>query len=256
MSERDPRGSFRDYGRRRPVVGGVEARSRRGAFARNWWGRAFVDAVEAVGDAGRLSRGRTYARSGQVVALDITPGLIRAEVQGSQIQPFTASVSVRPLTTDEIEELSATVRRQPGALATLAGGTVPENLAPLLLPDGAAAFDFDCTCPDDGWPCKHAAAIVYLAAERIDIDPLLVLTLRGVRLDALMDAVGGGGPGSDEDWYGESTRLPRLPGVEFSAAIEDLDPLLLRGALRTVDPDGREVERTIAELADLYRRLR
>ncbi|NLG54395.1 MAG: hypothetical protein GX542_01890, partial [Rhodococcus sp.] len=246
---------FGKYGRRRAVVGGVQAKSRRGAFTRNWWGRALVDAVEAMGETGRLSRGRTYARAGQVVALDISPGLIRADVQGSQIQPFSVTVSLPPLPDEDVELLSETVRHQPAVLAALAGGTVPDTLAPLLLPE-ASAFDFDCTCPDLGWPCKHAAAVVYLAAERIDADPLLVLTLRGVRLDTLLDAVGDAGPVNDDDWFGDHTALPRLPAVEYSAAIEDLDPSFLRRALRTLGPDGGNTEQAIVELSNLYRRVK
>lgn len=251
-----PPRDFSEYGRRRRVVGGIETRARRGAFTRNWWGTALVDAVEGIGDTGRLARGRTYARGGQVVALEIAAGMIRAEVQGSQLRPFEACVSLAPLTAHEVDLLTQEVRRQPGVLAALAGGTVPEVLAPLLLPDSPSAFDFDCTCPDNGWPCKHAAAIVYVGAERIDSDPLLILTLRGVRLDTLMEAVGDAQAPNDDDWYGEHTQLPRLPALDFAAAIEDLDPSLLRRALRTLGGGVGGVEPSIVELTSLYRRLK
>ncbi|MFZ2177700.1 MAG: SWIM zinc finger family protein [Rhodococcus sp. (in: high G+C Gram-positive bacteria)] len=257
MNERKRGPYFGQYTKRRPVAGGLEARSKRGSFGRTWWGRELVDIIEFVADKGRMSRGRSYARSGQVISLDIRSGKVTGEVQGSQLQPFVATVSIDPLDESEIAELVALVRRQPGSLAMLAGGDVPDILGPLLLPSGSSALDYDCTCPDDGWPCKHAAAVAYLTTERIDENPLEILTLRGVSLEALIDRVGGEESGSDTgDWFGDATRLPALPDVPFRPAIDDLDPLLLRKAVRSVSEDEREVNATVEEMTALYRLLR
>ncbi|AOW94844.1 hypothetical protein BFN03_11530 [Rhodococcus sp. WMMA185] len=237
-------------------MGGLETRSQRGPFGRTWWGRALVDIIEFNADKGRMSRGRTYARGGQVISLEISSGMVTGEVQGSQLQPFVATVSVDRLDPAEIEELAHLVRRQPGSLAMLAGGEVPEVLGPLLVPSGASALNYGCTCPDDGWPCKHAAALAYLTAERIDENPLEILTLRGVDLDLLIDGVWRNSSDSDtDDWFGDGTQLPALPDVELRAAIDDLDPMLLRKALRAVSEDEREVDAAIRELRVLYQRL-
>ncbi|NEW47596.1 hypothetical protein GV789_24615, partial [Nocardia cyriacigeorgica] len=98
----NPRVDFREFGPRRPVSGGVEARSRRGAFGRTAWGRAFIDAVERMAEPGRLSRGRSYARSGQVVSYRIERGAVVGEVQGSQPRPFTATCTIRLLRPEEV----------------------------------------------------------------------------------------------------------------------------------------------------------
>ncbi len=239
------------------MVGGLEARSQRGSFGRTWWGRELVDIIEFVADTGRMSRGRTYARGGQVISLEISSGMVTGEVQGSQIQPFVATMSIDRLDPAEIEELVALVRRQPGSLAMLAGGEVPEILGPLLLPARASALNYDCTCPDDGWPCKHAAAIAYLTTERIDENPLEILTLRGVDLDMLIDGVGGESNDADvDDWFGDEAQLPALPDVDFRAAIDDLDPLLLRKAIRSVSDGERAVDAAVRELKALYQQLR
>ncbi|WP_072688228.1 SWIM zinc finger family protein [Rhodococcus marinonascens] len=257
MTNRRPGPYFGQYGRRRPVVGGLEARSQRGSFGRTWWGRELVDIIEFVADTGRMSRGRTYARGGQVISLEISSGMVTGEVQGSQIQPFVATMSIDRLDPAEIEELVALVRRQPGSLAMLAGGEVPEILGPLLLPARASALNYDCTCPDDGWPCKHAAAIAYLTTERIDENPLEILTLRGVDLDMLIDGVGGESNDADvDDWFGDEAQLPALPDVDFRAAIDDLDPLLLRKAIRSVSDGERAVDAAVRELKALYQQLR
>lgn len=258
MSPQRGRPDFSTFGKRRPVVGGVEASSKRGAFARGWWGRALIDALEQVGDTGRLSRGRTYARGGQVVALHIAAGRVTGEVQGSQLAPFTAVLTVGTLDDEHTAELVETIRSTPGTLAALAAGTVPQDLAPMLLPDGGRELDFDCTCPDPGWPCKHVAAVAYLLAERVDREPLTMLTVRGLDLDALMRAVGGQDEEPDsatDDHFGDGARYVHLPEVEFTAAPDDLDAMLLRKVLRAGVEDESDVVRALRDLDECYRAL-
>ena len=72
---------------RRPAKDGLKAKAQRGGFSKTWWGKRWIQALEAFGWANRLSRGRSYARTGQVVDLEVTPGQIEAKVQGSQPTP-------------------------------------------------------------------------------------------------------------------------------------------------------------------------
>ena len=244
---------FSQFGPRRRVKGGIEARNRRGAFGSTWWGRALIDAVEALADAGRLSRGRTYARGGQVVAFKLGHGAVTAEVQGSQPLPFTSTLILEPLDDDVMAEVIDTIRRTPGMLAAIAGGAVPHELGPMLLPTRASELDFDCTCPDSGWPCKHVAAVMYLTAEHIDEHPLDILTLRGIELDMLISGVereAAADPADDP--YGDRVELPDLPRVEYRSALDDLDATLLRRALRTLAYEPAEVAAAMADLEFLY----
>ncbi|MFE3446221.1 hypothetical protein ACFXNW_24610 [Nocardia sp. NPDC059180] len=253
----NPRVDFREFGPRRAVSGGVEARSRRGAFGRTAWGRAFIDAVERMAEPGRLSRGRSYARSGQVVSYRIERGAVVGEVQGSQPRPFTATATVRPLRTEEIELLVEQIRSAPGMLAQIASGALPTALSPHLLPDTAADLDFGCTCPDPGWPCKHVAALCYLLAERLDEYPRDLLTLRGLSLDTLIGGVErGSGPGGDTDPYGQELELPALPTPEFHSAADDLDPAPLRRALRMLAEDEPTAANGLRTLTACYADLR
>ncbi|QIS09328.1 SWIM zinc finger family protein [Nocardia arthritidis] len=258
MSPAD-RGIYIDYsqfGKRRPVRGGVEARSRRGGFGRTWWGKALIEAVEAMAQPGRLARGRSYARSGQVIDYRIEPGAVTAEVQGSQPRPFTAVFTVRPLRAEEVELIIDTIRGAPGMLAEIASGALPTGLGPLLLPTTAADLDFGCTCPDPGWPCKHVAAVCYILAERLDERPREILTLRGLDLDALISGIEREPtPLDSADPYGDELVLPDLPKLEFRSAIDDLDPLQLRKALRMTAPDEDTVARGLRELRALYEQL-
>lgn len=251
-------GDFGQFGRPRRASGGVTAVSRRGAFAHSWWGRALVTSMERISDPGRLARGRSYARAGQVISFRVAPGAVVGEVQGSQLDPFTATFTLRRLEPETVDALVDRVRSTPGMLAALASGSVPRELADLLLPTESGELDFGCTCPDQGWPCKHAAAIVYLAAERLDNNPLVMLTLRGLDLDTLIRGLDDeeSDPALDlDDYFGDRIELPALPQADFRPAPDDLAPAPLRKALRAAGVEERVVADAAHRLADYYRAL-
>ena len=67
----------------RTVKGGIKAQSKRGAFGESWWAKRWIAVLESFDIGARLSRGRSYARRGQVAAIDIAEGSVKAKVQGS-----------------------------------------------------------------------------------------------------------------------------------------------------------------------------
>ncbi|GAB2442433.1 SWIM zinc finger family protein [Streptomyces incanus] len=161
------------------------ARGRR-AFAATWWGQAWVAALEdSTLDAGRLSRGRTYARKGMVGPVTIAPGQVKAAVQGSRPRPYRSSVHLPVLTDTRWDTLLDTIAARAGHLAALLDGEMPAELVDdarragvPLLPQ-PTELDPDCSCPDWGYPCKHAAALCYAIAATIDADPFVLFALRG-----------------------------------------------------------------------------
>ncbi len=64
------------------VEGGIKAQSTRGAIGASWWSRRFIDVLEGLAVGGRLARGRTYARQGQVLSLDLSAGTVRRHGAG------------------------------------------------------------------------------------------------------------------------------------------------------------------------------
>lgn len=175
--------------RPQPAVPGqrrhTPARGKR-AFAATWWGQAWVAALENSSlDAGRLSRGRTYARKGLVGATTVLPGRVKAPVQGSRPSPYRSSVHLPVLTDAEWNTLLDVTAARAGHLAALLDGEMPEDLVDdareagvPLLPQ-PAELDPECSCPDWGYPCKHAAALCYAVAATIDADPFVLFALRG-----------------------------------------------------------------------------
>ncbi|MGW1157591.1 SWIM zinc finger family protein [Streptomyces sp. NPDC002513] len=161
------------------------ARGRR-AFAATWWGQAWVTALEdSTLDSGRLSRGRTYARRGMVGPITIAAGQVKAAVQGSRPRPYRSAVHLPVLTDTQWDTLLSTIVARAGHLAALLDGEMPSELVDdarqagvPLLPQ-PTELDPDCSCPDWGYPCKHAAALCYAIAATIDADPFVVFALRG-----------------------------------------------------------------------------
>ncbi|MET8023747.1 SWIM zinc finger family protein [Streptomyces avermitilis] len=161
------------------------ARGKR-AFAATWWGQAWVTALEDSSlDSGRLSRGRTYARKGMVGPVTIAPGQVKAAVQGSRPRPYRSAVHLPVLTDTQWDTLLDTVAARAGHLAALLDGEMPAELVDdarragvPFLPQ-SAELDPECSCPDWGYPCKHAAALCYAIAATIDDDPFVLFALRG-----------------------------------------------------------------------------
>ena len=66
------------------------------AIATTFWGKAWCDHLESHADfANRLPRGRTYARNGSVIDLQIVESEVRALVSGSEF--YDVKVRIAPL---------------------------------------------------------------------------------------------------------------------------------------------------------------
>ncbi|MFF5171869.1 SWIM zinc finger family protein [Micromonospora sp. NPDC000089] len=197
MSERagrDGGGSFADYGRPRRVDGGLKARSTRGAIGVSWWSRRFLEVLESFALGTRLTRGRSYARAGQVLRLDVTPGRVEATVQGSRPKPYQVSVGLAPFPPVLWERVERELAGQAFFSARLLAGDLPPELEELfaaagapLFPAGVAELTQRCSCPDFAVPCKHLAATFYLLAEAFDADPFQLLHWRGRGRAELLD---------------------------------------------------------------------
>ena len=169
--------------------GGGAANTR---FADTWWGNAWVTALEEGAlDPKRLLRGRNYAEKGHVDAITVTPGLVLGYVQGSRARPYRVQVRLRTLDDADWERFLDAAADRPGDIAALLDKEMPKSLAecgvPLLLGPGDLAPQ--CSCPDSGHPCKHAAALCYQTARLLDADPFVLLLLRGRGERPLLDAL-------------------------------------------------------------------
>jgi uncharacterized Zn finger protein len=175
------------------VTGGIRARSTRGSIGSSWWSRRFITVLESFALGTRLTRGRAYARAGQVLSLEITAGLVQARVQGSRPQPYQVRIGLPPFEPDIWQRLEAELAGQAVHSAALLAGEVPPELeeavtrcGATLFPTGLAEMELRCSCPDQAVPCKHLAAAFYLLAESFDADPFGILRWRGRDRAALL----------------------------------------------------------------------
>src|SRR5438105_1991563 len=97
-------GWWREYEPSRPkaVKGGIKAQNVRGA---SWWGKRWIETLDSFGLGGRLIRGRTYARQGQVTSIEVVAGQVTANVQGSRPKPYAVSIKMRVLSAAEWEHV-------------------------------------------------------------------------------------------------------------------------------------------------------
>ncbi|MBB1516535.1 SWIM zinc finger family protein [Tessaracoccus sp. MC1679] len=219
----------------RAVEGGLRARSARGKIASTWWSTRFIQVLEATGMGGRLSRGRNYARRGQVISLELTPGQVSAAVQGSRARPYRVRIGVTAYGKDQWARVEESLAADAWFVAQLLAGEMPpdiegvfESLGLALFPQSANDLSLDCSCPDWSVPCKHLAAVFYLLAERFDADPFEILAWRGRDREDLLsrlDAVASdASEGSDA-----ATPLTELLEVFYVAAAPSLRPPTVTG---------------------------
>jgi uncharacterized Zn finger protein len=175
---------------------GIKARSQRGSFAKNWWAQRWIAALERLVDSGRLTRGRSYARQGQVLSIEETKDGIAAKVQGSQRTPYRIKIQIVPLTDVEWEKVFDALAEQAIFTAQLLAGEMPQDIESAferakvsLFPSRQDDLKTDCSCPDYSNPCKHIAATHYILGERFDEDPFLIFRLRGRTQEQVMAAL-------------------------------------------------------------------
>jgi uncharacterized Zn finger protein len=178
------------------VEGGIKAKSERGEIGSTWWSKRWIGVLESFSMGTRLTRGRSYARQGQVISIDIEPGVVKAKVQGSRPKPYNIKIQLRPLSDQDWEEVTEAMASQAIFAAKLLAGEMPTNIEEAfhavklsLFPTAAKDLVTDCSCPDWANPCKHIAAVYYLLAERFDEDPFLIFKLRGRTKDEIIQAL-------------------------------------------------------------------
>lgn len=205
----------------RRVRGGIKAQSKRGSFGKNWWAKRWIEALERFSNASRLSRGRSYARRGQVIGIEIERGEVNATVQGSRATPYSVEIVVETLDEEAAERLADVLRRKTALTGRLLAGEMPAEIEEVfqeaglsLFPQRSADIETVCSCPDWANPCKHIAAVFYLIGEAFDHDPFLMLKLRGIDPERFRALLGEGAPieGEAADEVFPPQPLPEDPG--------------------------------------------
>ena len=163
--------------------------------AKTWWGRKFLESLEACTDPPRIGRGRQYLAGHRVIRWQVEGSRAEARFRG-RISPYygiyedpvyEAKVEFQPVSDSAWDEAIRNIGGRAGFVCRLLFDEMPDEIeAPLaelgfgLLPRSLSELRIRCTCPDLETPCRHAAGLCHLLAARLDRDPFLLFELRGL----------------------------------------------------------------------------
>lgn len=228
------------------------------ATAATW----LLNAVTAQTDQGRITRGRSYARNGNVLGVDIQQGRIHADVAGSQNEPFHVSLQLPYRNGDDLSEVTAGLAEATNGLKQAQAGDIDEELLEILLTAPGEDIRCYCDCPDSASACKHAVAVAEVAATKMDADPMMVFRLRGLDLVQLEKAVseqaavlGQDSAYSSDERFWNGRELPDLPTPKTASALEDSDLDALHRAMKLVSYTAVDQLRAVSDIEDMYDHL-
>jgi uncharacterized Zn finger protein len=156
---------------------------------------------------------------------------------------------------DYVDRVLQLSRTADNALAAWVSGS--DEYATMVRRNGESEFDFNCTCPYDGWgPCKHVVAVLLAAAGQVKrnqeiplLDPEDDLHLE--LFDDLKEDEDLADEGGDEDLDDGKPAKGRSSQVASILAGKSREELL--AMLSELAAHHPEVERTIRESAQLER---
>jgi uncharacterized Zn finger protein len=172
-----------------PIV--IEGRT----IAQSFWGKAWCTNLERYSDfASRLPRGRTYVRNGSVMDLQIAKGKISALVSGSEL--YEIRIDIAPVAAKRWKSICRDCSGTIDSLVELLQGRLAKAVMDRVCRERDGLFPapneikLSCSCPDWAGMCKHVAATLYGVGARLDQQPQLLFTLRGVDEGELVAGVG------------------------------------------------------------------
>lgn len=180
----------------RRVRGGVKLQSSEPPGSGSWTAARIVRLLEQAAEGSRLKEGLEYAKLGQTTRLNFDPGSITASVQGRVDRAYRTSLSLSTFNESKWESVVQAMSDQAVYAAKLLAGELPASIEDLFAPMGLRLFPAEptdmtpaCTCGDEQKWCKHACCIGYLLAERLAGDPFLMILLRGLPGDDLLEKI-------------------------------------------------------------------
>ena len=173
------------------LVSPVEIAGRK--IALTFWGDAWCKNLESYSDySNRLPRGRTYVRNGSVIDLHIGAGRARSLVSGTDI--YEVDIEIQPLAERRWTGIKGQCAGQIDSLVELLQGSISEGVMQIVTRKGEGLFpapreiSLSCSCPDWAILCKHVAATLYGVGARLDHEPKMLFTLRGVDPAEMVEA--------------------------------------------------------------------
>ena len=169
------------------VKNGIKVRAKRGELGQSWLAKEWMESLQmATWADNEFTRGRTYARKGQVLSVEVGKGSVIAMVQGSAPRPYKVNITIDMPDSKFRKSFAEMLKEKPAYAAAILAGELPKGVADEMSSRGFDFFpvsrELKTACGCDSWAdmCKHGAAACYILAEEFDRDPLLYLKIRGI----------------------------------------------------------------------------
>ena len=193
------------------------------------WADAWIEALEAFSQPGRMRRGRRFAARNKIRRLEINPGEVRAKVKDSG-ETYQVHIRVELLDDASWEKIIDKLASQALYSAKLLSGEIPPEVIAVFDEVGASLFPTDealhasCTCPDWEVPCKHVAGVYYQLAEEFEKNPFLLFYLRGRGKEDFLSALRQQRQATDRDILDDEEIFPSPPLAEVLDIFWDIGP--------------------------------
>ncbi|MDR2243914.1 MAG: hypothetical protein LBE15_00695 [Burkholderiales bacterium] len=205
-------------------------------IAKSFWGKAWCDNLERYSDFdNRLPRGRSYVNGGLVIDLQLERGKVKALVSGSEV--YRVEISIDVASPKRWKAICADCSGSVGSIVELLQGKLSKNVMERVCRPDDGLFPapreikMSCSCPDWAEMCKHVAATLYGVGARLDHEPDLLFTLRGVDRGELVSA---GTDLSITEVAADSERVLADADVAalFGLAIESASPKVIKPVVK------------------------
>lgn len=158
------------------------------AIANSFWGRSWCRAIEDWNDyESRLPAGRSLLKNGGVIDLKIEENLVTAKVVADRL--YDVKIFFHEQDEEHLSELKKHLAGKLTSLIDLIKGELSDEVMEEICSKAYGLFpDYgelrtSCDCLDDAVMCRHAAAALYGIAPRLDDEPELFFTLRGIKAE-------------------------------------------------------------------------
>lgn len=194
-------------------------------ITKTFWGDAWCKNLETYSDfENRMPRGRTYVRNGSLVHLEISQGVVKSCVAGSDT--YEIIVKIEPLKPERWQAIKKRCAGEIGSVVELLQGKLSKHVLGIVTDKREGLFPapeeikLDCSCPDWASMCKHVAATLYGVGVLLDKSPELFFKLRGVDHLELIDSSFSISTGPDDAGTLDEDALEDIFGVELAKSLE------------------------------------
>jgi len=213
--------------------GGIRSRLTTGASDTshlNWWGRRWIELIQPLVDHAHYTRGKSCAKKGNVLSLDIKPGLVAALVQSDRPTPYIVRFGFNVLTPESLELVISRFKERSVFAAELLAGRLPHEVEEVFREAGIRIFPnemrmrtFKCTCPSSDIMCEHIIAVYMLLGEAFDNDPFLLLKLYGLDKKTIVKELSGEINSDEETEEFAETEPDTLEDSEIEELLSEKD---------------------------------